>query len=164
MAAPTTSLIKPPRPAEPLDETVWRDPGQYDGLGRRLTFNTVMQYFHASSFFDHSSNNGQLINIIQSRPDVAMNIQSQQAFNDYLKNMIGVEYIPVMGNEKSSEGPPVWVIRQQKRFGKKEDEVVRMNTFFVVGENVFMAPSVGEVMANKLVCLSPSCLPFFLTN
>lgn len=47
----------------------------------------------------------------------------------------------------------VWVIRKQmrrKRAGQ-EDEVVVLSTFFVVGDCIYMAPSVASVVGNRIV-------------
>lgn len=47
----------------------------------------------------------------------------------------------------------VWVIRKQmrrKRAGQ-EDEVVVLATFFVVGDCIYMAPSVASVVGNRIV-------------
>jgi hypothetical protein len=49
----------------------------------------------------------------------------------------------------------VWVIRKQmrrKRAGQ-EDEVVVLATFFVVGDCIYMAPSVASVVGNRIVRL-----------
>ena len=50
----------------------------------------------------------------------------------------------------------IWVIRKQnrrKRAGAQEDEVTVLATYFVVGDCIYMAPSVGSVVGNRVVCL-----------
>lgn len=49
----------------------------------------------------------------------------------------------------------VWVIRKQirrKRSGMEEDEVTILATYFVVGDTLFMAPSVSSVIGSRMVC------------
>jgi mediator of RNA polymerase II transcription subunit 6 len=49
----------------------------------------------------------------------------------------------------------VWVIRKQTRRKRAgfEDEVVVLATFFVVGDCIYMAPSVASVVGNRIVSL-----------
>jgi MED6 mediator sub complex component len=50
-------------------------------------------------------------------------------------------------------GTGVWVIRKQtrrKRAGQ-EDEITVHSTYFVMGENIYMAPAVGDVIGSRLV-------------
>ena len=47
----------------------------------------------------------------------------------------------------------IWVIRKQtrrKRAGQ-EDEVVVLSTYFIVGDCIYMAPSVASVVGNRIV-------------
>jgi len=52
-------------------------------------------------------------------------------------------------------GTGVWVIRKQTRRKRQaeEDEIVVHSTYFVVGENIYMAPAVGDVLGSRLVNL-----------
>ena len=47
----------------------------------------------------------------------------------------------------------IWVIRKQTRRKRAglEDEVVVLSTYFVVGDCIYMAPSVASVVGNRLV-------------
>lgn len=47
----------------------------------------------------------------------------------------------------------VWVIRKQVRRKRpgQEDEITPYNSYFVVGENIYMAPSVGNILASRMV-------------
>lgn len=50
----------------------------------------------------------------------------------------------------------VWVIRKQtrrKRAGLEEDEVTILSTYFVVGDFVYMAPSVSSIIGSRMVRL-----------
>lgn len=52
----------------------------------------------------------------------------------------------------------VWVIRKQtrrKRAGMEEDEVTILSTYFVVGDFVYMAPSVSSVIGSRMVMFLP---------
>lgn len=48
----------------------------------------------------------------------------------------------------------VWVIRKQNRRKRQgaQDEVTGISSYYVVGENVYMAPSVGNILGSRLVC------------
>lgn len=74
-----------------------------------------------------------------------------------------VAYDPLQAAAQSEtsfahEPSNIWVIRKQtrrKRAGM-EDEVVVLSTYFVVGDCIYMAPSVASVVGNRIVCLVPS--------
>lgn len=50
-------------------------------------------------------------------------------------------------------GTGVWVIRKQTRRKRpgQEDEITVHSTYFVMGENIYMAPAVGDVIGSRLV-------------
>ena len=54
-----------------------------------------------------------------------------------------------------SEDTGVWVIRRQNRRKRQgaEDEITVLSSYFMMGENVYMAPSVGNVLGSRMVCL-----------
>lgn len=69
-------------------------------------------------------------------------------------------------NTFAHEPSNVWVIRKQSRRKRSgfDDEVTVLSTFFVVGDCIYMAPSVASVVGNRIVCVSfekdfyrPSC-------
>lgn len=69
--------------------------------------------------------------------------------------MSGLEYIVAQEPAEMAPGTGtgVWVIRKQtrrKRAGQ-EDEVTVHSTYFVIGENIYMAPAVGDVIGGRLV-------------
>jgi hypothetical protein len=41
---------------------------------------------------------------------------------------------------------------RRKRSAMEEDEVVVLSTYFVVGDTVFMAPTVSNVIGSRMVC------------
>ena len=51
----------------------------------------------------------------------------------------------------------VWVIRKQDRKKRSgmEDEVTVISTYFVVGDTIYMAPSVASVVGNRIVSSIP---------
>lgn len=51
----------------------------------------------------------------------------------------------------------IWVIRKQNRRKRNgmDDEVTVMSTYFVVGDCIYMAPSVASVVGNRIVRPSP---------
>lgn len=54
------------------------------------------------------------------------------------------------------ENSGVWVIRKQNRRKRQgmQDEVTPISTYYVVGINVCMAPTVANVVGSRTVCLS----------
>jgi mediator of RNA polymerase II transcription subunit 6 len=50
-------------------------------------------------------------------------------------------------------GTGVWVIRKQTRRKRppEEDEITLHSSYFVVGENIYMAPAVSDVLGSRMV-------------
>lgn len=68
--------------------------------------------------------------------------------------MGGLEYIVAQEPADAMNGTGVWVIRKQTRRKTepgREDDITVHSTYFVVGENIYMAPSVGGVLASRTV-------------
>jgi hypothetical protein len=121
-------------------------------------------YFAESPFFDATSNNASLA--IQANYNEAFRhfVETREAFEGRLRTMQGLEFVvaydPLQAaaqtnNQFAHEPSNVWVIRKQtrrKRAGQ-EDEVVVLATFFVVGDCIYMAPSVASVVGNRIVRL-----------
>ena len=63
-----------------------------------------------------------------------------------------VSHDPSEGGQKV-EHSKVWVIRKQQRRKKvgAEDEITALSSYFVIGENVYMAPTVGSILSSRLV-------------
>lgn len=60
--------------------------------------------------------------------------------------------------DKRLEDSGVWVIRKQirkKRQGK-QDEVTPISSYYVVGENIYMAPSVGNIISCRILATASS--------
>jgi mediator of RNA polymerase II transcription subunit 6 len=82
-------------------------------------------------------------------------IATREAFEGRLKTMSGLEYIVAQEPAEMAPGTGtgVWVIRKQtrrKRAGQ-DDEIIVHSTYFVMGENIYMAPAVGDVIGSRLV-------------
>jgi hypothetical protein len=84
-------------------------------------------------------------------------IQTREAFEGRLRTMQGLEFVvafdPTQPKELGGESGGAWVIRKQtrrKRHGV-EDEITVQAAYFVVGENIYMAPSIASVLSSRLV-------------
>lgn len=71
-----------------------------------------------------------------------------------------VTYDPLQAAAQSEtafahEPSNIWVIRKQMRRKRPnlEDEVTPLSTYFVVGDTIYMAPSVASVVGNRIVRL-----------
>ncbi len=82
-------------------------------------------------------------------------ISTRDAFEGRLKTMSGLEFI--VAQEPAETGPGmgtgVWVINKQTRRKRQneEDEIIVHATYFMVGDKVFQAPSVADVMSARMV-------------
>lgn len=56
-------------------------------------------------------------------------------------------------NGTKVENSGVWVIRKQNRRKRQgmQDEVTPISSYYVVNENVYMAPSVGSIIGSRMV-------------
>lgn len=82
-----------------------------------------------------------------------------------------VAYDPLQAaaqSERSFAHEPsnIWVIRKQTRRKRSglDDEVVVLSTFFVVGDCIYMAPSVASVIGNRIVSASMGFLLLFASQ
>ena len=59
-------------------------------------------------------------------------------------------------NDTKPDHSGVWVVRKQNRRKRQgaPDEVTGISSYYVVGENVYMAPSVGNILGSRLVWVS----------
>lgn len=84
-------------------------------------------------------------------------IQTREAFEGHLKTMQGLEYMVTQdpsANGFKIEHSGVWIIqkRHRRKRPEMEDELLGISNYFVVGENIYMAPSVGNVLGTRMVC------------
>ena len=56
-------------------------------------------------------------------------------------------------NGTKVENSGVWVISKQNRRKRQgmQDEITPISTYYVVNENVYMAPSVGSIIGSRMV-------------
>lgn len=71
--------------------------------------------------------------------------------------MAGLEFIVAQEPAETAPGTGtgVWVIRKQtrrKRSGE-EDEITVHSSYFVMGENIYMAPTISDVLGGRMVRL-----------
>jgi mediator of RNA polymerase II transcription subunit 6 len=92
---------------------------------------------------------------------------NRQAFETRLKQMNGVEYLIVgepQPNTDPSLGPDtgIWVIRKQDRRKRppQADEITVLATYYMVGENMYQAPSVYDIVGNHLLSAMNSLTKF----
>jgi mediator of RNA polymerase II transcription subunit 6 len=155
---------------QPLDEIQWRSPalaqqmqGIHSNSGRttlclfRMIADLlkVLPYFANSPFFDPTSNNAVLMNQAMYNQNMLHIVATREAFEGRLKSMAGLEYIVAQEPAETAPGTGtgVWVIRKQTRRKRpgQEDEIAVHATYFVMGENIYMAPAVGDVIGSRLV-------------
>ena len=116
----------------------------------------MLPYFAESPWFDRMSNNNTLTTRAFFDQNTYHVIQTREAFESALKEMQGVEYM--VSHDPSEKGTifdhnGVWIIRKQERRKRKglPDEIIPISSYFVIGENIYMAPSVGNILNAKLV-------------
>ncbi|UKZ46001.1 hypothetical protein TrVGV298_000198 [Trichoderma virens] len=120
----------------PLDEIQWRSPQIVAQMGG-LHSNTILFYFAESPFFERTSNNAVIM--AQAMNNMAMYhyIQTREAFETRLKTMSGLEFI----------------VDEAERY-QDDDEITVHASFFVVGENIYMAPTLADILASRIMTIS----------
>jgi mediator of RNA polymerase II transcription subunit 6 len=142
---------------QPLDEQFYFSPGYFESSGwGSLHSNSVLWYFQESPFFDVMSNNMILLQQLRYNEKLVHVLYNRELFEARLKAMSGLEFI--VAEQPADPGPAgtgVWVIRKQirkKRQGE-EDEVTVLNTYHIVGDRIYMAPVVADMLKTKMVSL-----------
>lgn len=142
----------------PLDEIQWRDP-QWLAMNTGMHDNTVLHYFAQSPFFDRTSNNAILTVQASMNPAMVYLLATRVEFERRLRSMSGLEFIVAQEPAETAPGTGtgVWVIRKQTRRkrGPEEDEITIHASYFVVGENIYMAPTVADVLGSRMVFIVP---------
>ncbi|KAF4983203.1 hypothetical protein FZEAL_1360 [Fusarium zealandicum] len=143
----------------PLDEIQWRSPGALANMGGLHT-NTILFYFAESPFFERTSNNAVIFSQAMNNPQMYHYIETREAFEARLKSMSGLEF---MVAEEPAETAPgtgtgVWVIRKQTRreaaYTGESDDITVHASYFVVGENIYMAPTLNDILAARIMTMS----------
>ncbi|CAN6639735.1 mediator of RNA polymerase II transcription subunit 6 [Trichomonascus vanleenenianus] len=126
---------------EPLDEVQWRSPEwiQFNG---GLKNENVLEYFSQSPFYDRTSNN----QVLKMQSQYSNDPYQQNRVDIYaqLRNMQGIEFVVYLARE-----PDLWIIRKQERLSPQDVRLI--TTYFVVGENIYQAPSVHSVVTSRLL-------------
>ncbi|KAK3902829.1 MED6 mediator sub complex component-domain-containing protein [Staphylotrichum tortipilum] len=153
MAGPPTQL---PQAGPPLDEIQWRAPPDFE-MG--VHSNSVLFYFAQSPFYDRTSNNEVLFQQGLNNPNVTPFLATRELFEGRLKTMSGLEF--VVAQEPAETGPGagtgVWVINKQTRRKRQgEDEIIVHSSYFVVGENIYMAPTLADLISSRIATASSS--------
>ena len=121
-----------------------------------LTVTPVLPYFAASPFFDAMSNNATLTTQALNNPNMFYIIQTRADFEARLKTMQGLEFMVTHDpseNDTKNPNSGVWVIRKQMRRKKQgmPDDITPISSYYVVNENVYMAPSVVNIIGSRMV-------------
>ena len=137
-----------------MDEIQWRNPAFIMQNGPLHT-NTVLHYFATSPFFDPTSNNNVIQNQAQYNANLFHVLATREAFETRLRSMQGLEYI--VAEQPAETGPGqgtgVWIIRKQNRRKRpgQEDELTVHKDYFLVGENLYAAPTFADLMSSRMV-------------
>ena len=123
---------------------------------RSLTIHSVLPYFAASPFFDAMSNNATLTTQALNNPNMFYIIQTRADFEARLKTMQGLEFMVTHDPSENDTKIPnsgVWVIRKQIRRKRQgmPDDITPISSYYVVNENVYMAPSVVNIIGSRMV-------------
>jgi mediator of RNA polymerase II transcription subunit 6 len=82
-------------------------------------------------------------------------VQTRDAFESRLKTMSGTEFIVAQEPSEMAPGTGtgVWVINKQQRRKRHgaEDEVTVLATYYAVGDHIYMAPSMADLLNSRLV-------------
>ncbi|KAJ5180307.1 hypothetical protein N7492_003517 [Penicillium capsulatum] len=146
----------------PMEEILWRSPPHVQMMGGFLHSNNILFYFSESPFFDATSNNASLTIQASYNETLRHFVETRDAFEGRLKTMQGLEFVvsydPLQAAAQSNtrfahEPSNIWVIRKQNRRKRSgmDDEVTVISTFFVVGDCIYMAPSVASVVGNRIL-------------
>ncbi|OJJ38499.1 hypothetical protein ASPWEDRAFT_36143 [Aspergillus wentii DTO 134E9] len=146
-----------------LEEILWRSPPHVQMMGGFLHSNNILFYFAESPFFDSTSNNASLAIQASYNETFRHFVETREAFEARLETMQGLEFVvaydPLQAAAKldnntfAHEPSNVWLIRKQSRRKRSgfDDEVTVLSTFFVVGDCIYMAPSVASVVGNRIL-------------
>ncbi|KAL9623327.1 MAG: hypothetical protein Q9160_002434 [Pyrenula sp. 1 TL-2023] len=143
-----------------FDEQFYRNPIWVAENGGYLHSNNVLYYFATSPFFDPTSNNSSIVQQSVYNPIIAQEIFTRHGLEERLKSMSGIAYIVThdpLESEARIEGPNgpeisnIWVINKQERLKRpgQKDEVTTLAIYYIVGDSIYMAPSVYKAVSNR---------------
>lgn len=143
----------------PLDERQWRSPVALNNLQYfgGLHSKTVHLYFMESDFFDRTSNNWALFMQHKGEPWLT----DRDQFELRLRAMQGLEFMVAAEPERRPDGTDtgIYVFRKQQRRKRPghDDDLTVLGTYYLIGENIYQAASLEDIIGNKIVML-PICL------
>ncbi|KJX96375.1 hypothetical protein TI39_contig640g00005 [Zymoseptoria brevis] len=150
-----------------------------DGPGEYMDDNFIHRYMAESLFFDHSTNNGFFIAQAQTDRYMWETSLKRKEFEALLRKKAGTEYMivgepqPVADRTLAAQGVKtgIYVVRKQERQSVKDKsqrsyapgvshegdwELTTLATYFIVGEQIYQAPSVFDVVGNRLLSAASS--------
>ncbi|KAK9493110.1 MED6 mediator subfamily complex component-domain-containing protein [Lipomyces doorenjongii] len=122
-----------------VDELQWRAPEWIQMFGLRT--DNVLEYFAQSPFYDRSSNN----QVLKMQSQFNAPVLQPQEVVQALSTMRGIEFAIAMAQPASA----LWIIRKQNRISP--NEAVPLATYFVINENIYMAPSVYSIVSSRML-------------
>ena len=143
--------------------------------GRPMDENLIHRYLAESPFFDHTTKNGLVVSQSRTNQPAFDLVRDRKRFEEQLRRQRGVEYLIAgepqdvgRGEAGYAEGGRngMWVIRKQDRErlrlpdGRFEEQLTTLGTYYVVGENLYQAPSVGDVVGNRFLSAATSLNKF----
>ena len=137
--------------------------------------NMIHRYISESPFFDYSTKNGLFIDQAKNNWQNYNTANNRKLLENEMRKLKGDEYMIVgepqliQSGEGAGQKNGMWVVRKQHRDrvrtvdGRMEEELTTLGTYYLVGENMYQAPSVGDVVGNRLVAATTSLSKFFDT-
>nr|POF17764.1 mediator of rna polymerase ii transcription subunit 6 [Quercus suber] len=125
----------------------------------------IHRYFSEMPFFDHASKNGLLLDQSMSNRDLFNITHDRHKFEDQLRRGKGVEFLVTGAPQKVIGGGSsgIYNMRKQDRKagadGKEEIEV--LGSYYFVGERVYQAPSMADVIENRMLSATTELSKFF---
>ncbi|KAI2470277.1 MED6-domain-containing protein [Annulohypoxylon bovei var. microspora] len=141
----------------PLDEIQWYAPPHVIQNMGGIHSNSVLFYFAESPFFDRTSNNAVIFGQALYNVNMTHLLSTREAFEGRLKEMSGLEF--VVAQEPAETGPGmgtgIWVIHKQTRRKREpKDEVIVHAAYYVVGDRIYQAPTVADVINFRMVTIT----------
>lgn len=177
--------MAPTKRPDALDEIVDQRPDVIDWWmqtygGPHMDENMIHRYFYESRFFDHSTKNGLFLSQAAANFPQWEISNNRKQFEDNLRQRPGLEYMivgepqPVADKTLAAQGVKtgIYVIRKQDRqraqntasqrnpapgiFYEGNWELTTLGTYFIVGQNVYQAPSIFDAVGNRLLSAASS--------
>ncbi|CAK7271982.1 Mediator of RNA polymerase II transcription subunit 6 [Sporothrix epigloea] len=141
-----------------IDELQWSEPETANEM-QGIHSNSVLYYFMRSPYFDKTSNNNTIYNQAMHNHNMFPVLETRERFEDFLRSMSGVEYIVHQAPAEMAPGTGtgVWVIRKQlrrKRNDGQPDDLTVYADYFVVGYNIYQAPTLADVLSSRITSMA----------